>query len=316
MTNNTKPMARVPIVPSDYANKEDHKLHELVMDYTNNDIYVKDADGYVNLTGKIKQTIQAAIDNGAVIELVTKDTIPTVENRKKNHWYLIITDAEVNDENGKGVVVDTYIYYGLVDANYNAARNYSLLSQNMISSRTDEPIAIKMLVTEGFKPCFYVPSNTKITCVYNDGHSTKLEYNIVDNIYTFSPQDGTYTAYNVVMFDNIETTAINGKNYLNLLVTASGSNTNDISFETVNDTVGFKPILPIAVETNTHIAQLPQPEWEDKRYSFKGWSLKRSVYDPIDIAEYTVTKPITLYAWFDYNAQGNRVTVNVVSTTG
>lgn len=316
MANNIKPMARIPIVPSNYSNKEDHKLHELVMDYTNNDIYVKDPDGYINITGKIKETVQNTISHGAVIEIVTEDTIPVIDSRKKNHWYLVITDSETDTSNPTKVVVDTYVYYGLVDENYNISRNYSLLSQNTMSSRTNGASAIKFLLSDNLKPCFYVPSNTQISCVYDDGNNTALETSIIENIYVFSPQDGTYNEYNVVMFDNIDPTLTAGKQYLNLLVTTYGSNSNNITFESATGATQFKPILPIQVDTGSHILQLPHPEWEDRRYSFKGWSLKKSIYDPIDINEYVVVKPITLYAWFDYNAQGNRTTVTVVSTTG
>ena len=39
MADNKKYMARVPIIPDDFANKDEHKDHELVMDFESNDIY-------------------------------------------------------------------------------------------------------------------------------------------------------------------------------------------------------------------------------------------------------------------------------------
>lgn len=315
MENNIKPMARIPIVPSNYSNKEDHKLHELVMDYTNNDIYVKDPDGYVNITGKIKETVKNAISNGAVIEIVTEDTIPVLDSRKKNHWYLVITEAETDTDNPSKVIVDTYVYYGLIDKTYNIARNYSLLSQNTISARTDAT-PIKFLLTDGYSPCFYVPSTTQISVVYDDVAHTPLETKTIESIYIFSPQDGTYSEYNVIMFDKIDPNITNGKQYLNVLVTIYGSDSSNISFDTMVGAPQIKAILPIQVENHSHILQLPHPEWEDRRFKFKGWSLKKNIYDPIDINEYIVIKPITLYAWFDYEAPGTRSTVTIVQVDG
>ena len=40
MADNKKYMARVPIIPDDFENKDEHKNHELVMDFIENDIYV------------------------------------------------------------------------------------------------------------------------------------------------------------------------------------------------------------------------------------------------------------------------------------
>ena len=58
MVDNTKLMARIPIIPEDFVNKEQHKTNELVMDYLTNDLYVKTEDGYVNITGNIKEEIK------------------------------------------------------------------------------------------------------------------------------------------------------------------------------------------------------------------------------------------------------------------
>lgn len=313
MANNIKPMARVPIVPSSYQNKGDHKLHELVMDYESNDLYVKDENGYINITGRIRDNIQEAIDSGVSIEIVTEDTIPSIDSRKKNTWYLVITDSELDDNLGTALVVDNYVYYGLIDDDYNSSRNYSLLSQNMIPSVFGKAEKLKILLSEGYNPCFYVPTNMRISCKYESNKA--IEMNTMDVIYIFSPQYGTYRSYNMITPVDPEYNITNSKKYFEFSITVDGANTNDVSFEAINDDIGFKPIAPLSIEIGKLIPNLPTPVWEDRRYKFKGWSLKRTVFDQIDITEYKVVKPITLYAWFDYDAQGNRSTVNVISET-
>lgn len=314
MIDNKKPMARVPIVPSNFANKDLHKLHELVLDYTNNDIYVKDTDGYVNLTGRIRDSVQYAIENGITIEVVTEDTLPQISDRKRNCWYLVIQESErIDGDDTTKVVIESYIYYGLIDKNFNIHKKYSLISQNVITS--SDTHTIKFLVEDGLTPCFYVPSNVNISCKYS-GTNTQAETTALDNIFIFSPQDGTYSEYRIMALNDINAEIVNGKRYITIDVSATTANESLISFESTADNIGFKEITPLAVVNNNYIMSLPVPEWTDKRYSFKGWSLKKSVFDKIDIGDYLVTRNITLYAWFDYNERTRNATVSIRSVVG
>lgn len=157
MGDNTKYVARVPIVPDNFDNKDEHKNHELVMDFNEVDLYVKDGDGYINITGQIRESIKEIQDGSSVIHIVTEDTLPSIEDRLANHWYYVITKAE---ESGSGDIIATanYIYYGTVQSYYND-KNYLLISQNTTigSSR------IKFEIEEGYSPCLYIPANMSAT---------------------------------------------------------------------------------------------------------------------------------------------------------
>ena len=70
-SDNTKYVARVPIVPDDLANTNEHVDHELVMDFPNDDLYVKYGNAYSNITGKIKERIIfAAIKKATVVKKI------------------------------------------------------------------------------------------------------------------------------------------------------------------------------------------------------------------------------------------------------
>ena len=159
MAENTKYVARVPIVPDDFNNQDEHKNHELVMDFNTADLYIKDGDGYVNITGKLREEIKKIHDGSAVIHIVTEDTLPAVEERSQNHWYYVITKAE--NSSGDSIATANYIYYGTVKSYY-PAKDYLLISQNTTigSSR------VKFHIEEGYSPCLYIPTNMSATFSY------------------------------------------------------------------------------------------------------------------------------------------------------
>lgn len=159
MADNTKYVARVPIVPDDFNNQDEHKNHELVMDFTDVDLYVKDGDGYINITGQLRESIKKIHDGSSVIHIVTEDTLPAVEERSQNHWYYVITRAE--NSSGDSIATANYIYYGTVKSYY-PTKDYLLISQNTTigSSR------VKFHIEEGYSPCLYIPTNMSATFSY------------------------------------------------------------------------------------------------------------------------------------------------------
>ena len=50
MADNDKYIARIPIVLDEFKNKNNHQNHELVVDIDNEDLYIKNGNGYINIT--------------------------------------------------------------------------------------------------------------------------------------------------------------------------------------------------------------------------------------------------------------------------
>ena len=288
MADNKKYMARVPIIPDDFANTYQHKDHELVMDFESNDIYVKNGDGYVSITGQIKEEIKHIQDGSAVIHLVTEDTLPAIKDRPENHWYYIITSAE---SVSGSIGLENYIYYGLIDNNStNRFYQYILIAQNMISDST----VVKMTIREGYSPVFYVPINLSASFI-NDDTGTVIDFTIEDRLYAINNLDGSYIAYDVYVLNLTE------EGEYNIAVDLTGSDYYDIRFDTNISVSGL--ILPdnIKIRIGNSIGSLlpDEPSKSDPRYIFLGWSTDK-ISDLIIDENYIPESSMTLYAFYRY----------------
>ena len=70
MADNDKYIARIPIVLDEFKNKNNHQNHELVVDIDNEDLYIKNGNGYINITGKIREQIKE-IQDGSSVSVIT-----------------------------------------------------------------------------------------------------------------------------------------------------------------------------------------------------------------------------------------------------
>ena len=78
MAENEKYTARIPIVPDSLENRRRHKDKELVMDFTEDDLYIKRGDEYINITGEIREHVEQIQDGSSVIHIVTEETLPPI----------------------------------------------------------------------------------------------------------------------------------------------------------------------------------------------------------------------------------------------
>ena len=310
MPDNTKPLARIPIIPDSFAEKDRHKNHELVMDFGNNDLYVKNNDGYVNITGMIKDSLQNVKFGSSVIHVVTEDSLPPIKDRQQNHWYWIINSATKVDD-GSQIIKDNYIYFGLVNGTYDRLKNYLLISQNVLASNTENiPFNIP---NETYLPIFYVPVTLTPTFKRASNNSI-LQYTIVDRLYALNVGNGTYISYDVYILKIPN----NSPGVLNINVTVDGSSTFAIEFLSADDTVPGLQLPGIMHIADGHLlGTLPRPTWTDGRYVFKGWSLKKGTLDPVD-SGYVPTKNTQLFAWFIFDSSRTRLAYHVMalSSTG
>ena len=302
VNDNNRYVARVPIVPDDLSNQDSHKNHELVMDFKEDDIYVKKDDGYVNITGKIKEDIKQIQDGSAVIHIVTEDTIPPVRDRDENHWYYVVTRSK--DYNGENVSTTSYVYYGLIKS-YDHDANYILIAQNIISGSG----TIKFDILEGYMPCVYVPIN--YAAIFTD-HETgeEIESTIEDRIYAMNSKIGTYVAYDVYLLQLFEP----GVHIVDMNL--NGSDHFTVKFEANSEGIqGLKLPDSISVKDGHCIGNIPDPEWDDPRFIFKGWSTNKIAETIIDPTSYKPNDNMTLFAWFDYNSDPDVLTYYTTSTS-
>ena len=289
MADNKKYMARVPIIPDDFENKDEHKDHELVMDFVENDIYVKNGDGYVSITGQIKEDIKNIQDGSVVVHIVTEDTLPAIKDRPENHWYYIITNAETVKSGAVGLA--NYVYYGLVD-NYatSVLYKYILIAQNMISDSS----VVKMTIREGYSAVFYVPINMSATFA-NDDTGEIIDAEVQDRLYAINNVDGSYVAYDVYILDITE------EGEYNIAVDLAGSDYYNIHFDT-NISVGGL-VLPddIKIRMGSSFGTLlpDEPTKTDARYTFQGWSINKIAPVIVD-SNYVPESNLTLYAFYMY----------------
>ena len=287
MSKLTKYTARIPIIPDSLYNKQEHKINELVMDRENYDIYVKTIDGYHNITGSIRESVEKIQDGSVVIELCTEDTLPNVKDRKRNHWYYVITKAK--DKVTAQSVSTKYIYYGAVDENYYEDKSYMLIAHNMI----DNPDTVKLNVPDGYKACFYIPVVYLPTFV-NTETNEQIPFSVQDRLYVMNP-DSSFESYDVYMSDQ----SFLGEIFISLEFIDNNSYTIIIK-PNYGNIGGYKHIDTTLVRIGDTIGKLDDPKWTEYRYVFRGWSLDKANYVPVDPATYIPTSDITIYAYFDY----------------
>ena len=141
-----KKTGRIPIVPDDFKNKSEHIDKEILMDYVNNNLYILRDGEYINITGRIMDSIQQIQDGTSVIHICTEDTLPNIQDRRKNHWYLVVTDTTEYGNNDTSISKINYIYYGLIEETYINNGNYLLIAQNF----NDNPDIVPMTIPEGY----------------------------------------------------------------------------------------------------------------------------------------------------------------------
>lgn len=303
MADNTKYVARIPIVPDDFSNgnAETHKDHELVMDFENTDLYVKDGanDAYINITGSIKEAIKKIQDGSAVIHIVTEDTLPDVSLRPANHWYLVITKAE-EKESGDIVSTSSYVYYGTVQSYY-ASQSYLLISQNTTSESTTLPFVLE----DGYSACLYVP--VSYSASFTD-HNTGdiISYTIEDRVYAVNTLTGTFISYDVYVLD------LYGSGEFLVDMELTGSDYFHITFDT-NESSIEGLVLPETktIRSGLVIGEIDDPTWTDPRWEFMGWSSSRLAFTEIDPESYIPEFDMTLFAWFEYNSDPNMLGYSV-----
>lgn len=295
MVDNTKLMARIPIIPEDFVNKEQHKTNELVMDYLTNDLYVKTEDGYVNITGNIKEEIKNIQDGSMVVHLVTEDSLPPTKERPSQHWYFVITGSVAGS--GNKVSDTSYIYYGLVN-NYSKSKNYILVAQNMI----DGPDTVKVKVEENYSPVFYSPITIGVDFM-NADTGAAITYTVQDRIYALNSAGGTFIAYDVYVLD------ITDPGTYNIAVSTTGNDYFTVTFESNVSVNGFIAPKEIHVYDGENIGDLlpTEPDKDDPRYIFAGWSTDKKAKVIID-GTYKPESTMVLYAWYEYNADTTMLT--------
>ena len=287
MSKLTKYTARIPIIPDSLINKQEHKLNEMVMDRENYDLYVKTIDGYYNITGSIRESVEEIQDGSAVIELCTEDTVPSIKDRKRNHWYYIITKSK--DKATAQTVSTKYIYYGAVDETYYEDKSYMLIAHNMITN----PDTVKMNIPEGYKACFYIPVEYLPTFT-NTETNEEIAFSVQDRLYVMN-SDGTFESYDVYISDQ----SYLGEIFVSLTFIDNNSYTITIK-PNYSGIRGYHHIDSTLVQVGDPIGTLDDPTWTEYRYIFRGWSLEKANYIPINPATYIPTRDITLYAYFDY----------------
>ena len=288
MADNDKYIARIPIVLDEFKNKNNHQNHELVVDIDNEDLYIKNGNGYINITGKIREQIKEIQDGSSVIHVVTEQTIPPVKDREENHWYYVITDTE--DADGGSMSTTSYIYYGLIKT-YDTSKNYLLIAQNTTTGSD----VVKMTVAEGYVPCFYVPINYNAS-FKNNSTSKAITATIEDRVYAMNSAAGSYIAYDVYVLQLYDAGDYNIK------IDLTGSNNFSINFDTNEANVpGLKLPATMSVRDGDIIGTIVTPTWNDPRFIFKGWSTSKIAATIIDPTKYKPNGNMTLFAWFEYN---------------
>lgn len=290
MANNEKLSARIPIVLDDLMNKQAHKDKELVFDYLEEDIYIRRGDNYVNITGAIRDTVEEIKDGSMIIHIVTEESLPAIKDREKNHWYLVVTKSE-DYNTGKPIDTTNSIYYGVINNEYYDDKSYLLIAQNMIN----DPSVVKLNVIEGYRACFYVPTEYEPTFI-NDETGEVMQFYIQDRLYALTA-DGTAISYDVyvcnetdmgVVYIQVQFASIK---LLSVKLLTNDTNVEGLVFDNSE----------IRVVDGEPIGPIKDPTWTSYRYIFKGWSLKKAEFVPVDTATYIPTDSMNLYAYFEYD---------------
>lgn len=297
ISDNIKMTARVPIIADDINNRARHKDKEIVFDFEEEDLYIKRDGQYINITGKIRDTVSEIQDGSTVIHVVTEESLPAIKDRPKNHWYFIITKSE-EYQGGESVDTSSYIYYGVINDEYYKDKSYLLIAQNMIVN----PSSVKMKIIEGYKACFYIPTSYE-PAFYNDETGERLAFTMQDRLYCLTP-DGTSISYDVYISDESNL----GDIYIDVTFTGTDWYTIDIVSNDIQIPGLELPVDLIKVEDGNVIGEIPDPIWTAPRYVFKGWSTKKVQFEPIDPMTYIPTGNIKIFAYFDYDNDDSKYT--------
>lgn len=304
-----KKTGRIPIVPDDFKNKSEHIDKEILMDYVNNNLYILRDGEYINITGRIMDSIQQIQDGTSVIHICTEDTLPNIQDRRKNHWYLVVTDTTEYGNNDTSISKINYIYYGLIEETYINNGNYLLIAQNF----NDNPDIVPMTIPEGYRACFYIPKH--YSCTFkNSNTGQEIAFTKKDTIYCLNP-DNSSRPYNVFISDESKLGKINIK--LELIDNKSAN----IYLLPNNDTIQGLRITPskISVEVNKPIDGLLDDVeifWTDPRWVFKGWSSNNIAKVLINKSTWYATKNVNLYAYFERDDDVNKYTYKAIYKSG
>ncbi len=303
MADNTKYTARIPIIPDSLTNTAEHKDKEIILDFDENDIYIKRGDKYVNITGEIKDSIKEIRDGSVILHVVTEETLPPVKERQKNHWYYVITKTE-NYNNGSESDTTSYIYYGVINDEYYQDSSYLLIAQNMILN----PKSVQLRVPEGYKACFYIPISYEPQ-FFDEETELPIAFSVQDRLYCFTP-DNVSVAYDVYISDADNL----GDVYIRIDFT--GVDWYNITFSTNDNTVEGL-LLPdsVKIENGAPIGNIKDPIWTENRYLFQGWSLKKAEYVPVNLSTYLPTENLTIYAYFTYDSDATKYTYKCIYTS-
>lgn len=297
MAENEKYTARIPIVPDSLENRRRHKDKELVMDFTEDDLYIKRGDEYINITGEIREHVEQIQDGSSVIHIVTEETLPPISERSKNHWYFVVTESyDFDTQTGKDT--STYIYYGIINQEYYRDKSYLLVAQNMFT----DPGCVKMRAAEDHYLCFYVPSD-RTPRFSNDETGEELRFIIKDRLYCLTPTNTTIS-YDVYISEKDNLGDIDVK----VEFIASTYNTVSIESNYINITGLHLEVTSVALEPGQHINSLPDPVWTEARYIFKGWSTNKVSFEEIDLETYSPDGDVTIYAYFEYDDDMSKYT--------
>lgn len=301
MADNQYRTARIPIIPDDVENRSRHKDKELTFDPIEEDLYILRDGQYINITGNIRDTVEQIQDGSTVIHVVTEESLPSIKDRQKNHWYFVVTKSE---EYSSGDSVDTYsyIYYGVIDNTYYQDKSYLLIAQNMITN----PEAIQMNIIDGYKACFYVPTVYE-PAFYNDETGERLSFTLQDRLYCLTP-DGVSIPYDVYISDETNL----GNIYVN--IEFSGTDWYVISIQSNDNSIsGLElPVTEIKVEDGKPIGSIKEPIWAAPRYIFRGWSSVKTEFIEVDPLTFIPTGNTKIYAYFDYDNDSSKYTYKAI----
>lgn len=305
--SNKKLTARIPIIPDDLQNKAQHKDKEIITDSVKDDIYIKREDQYVNITGRIRDTVEEIQDGSCVIHVVTEETLPAIKDRKENHWYFVVTEAKAY-ATGEDSDTTAYIYYGVINDEYYKDKTYLLIAQNMILN----PDVLKMTCPAGYKICFYVPVEYAPRFTDEDTGG-EISFTVQDRLYSITPS-GTTVSYDVYISD------LDNLGDIYVRVDFSGTKWYTVTFESnqsaIDDLTFATEILRVA--DGTVVGSVNDPTWSNPRYIFKGWSSTKTTYNPINLSTFVITKDTVIYAYFEYDSDPNKYTYKCIfnSSTG
>lgn len=313
-----KPMGRIPIILADVTQTSIHKDKELLMNYDTSDIYLFKDGQYINITGRIKDQIQEIQDGSMVIHICTEQTLPAIKDRRPNHWYYIILKSEYV---GSDEIVNTttYVYYGVIDANFfNSTDNYILVAQNTISNTGD---VVRITAPTGYKACFYVPTVYRPKFFKMPGN-TAMTFNVVNRLYILD------TSTNDIIPVDVYVSEEDGFGDLDIKVDYSTPTQYMIEVLCNEDSIKDKITpgettiyIPITIPPKTLQEYIKgiRPVCLNPRWVFQGWSSSKTSFQKIDPTTYAPHQNMKIYMYFKYVSPSGLsagYTVGSVSSSG